>query len=895
MNENEFYRPPHLGLRFLEWFCPPGLYEGIEGDLVEQFEEDAKSLGVKRAKRRFAWSVIKFFRPEIILRNKFKNQFFQTYMLQNYIKIAFRSLWRSKVHSLINVFGLGLGIVCCILITLFVNDELTFDKFNKKAERIYRVYARENYGENQQFFYTVTPFPMGPALKENFEEVESQVRINKIGTQVKVGDNLFNETLTIAGQDLFNVFDFKILKGASSGVLSKQSHVVINDDLAKKYFGDADPINKIISIQLGEVFEDFTVAAVTKVPTNSSIQFYMLISDLNYPKLYSPQLLTSIWFDINPETYVLLREDVDPTTVTNKFPSLFKTLLGEEDFNNSHYEVGLQPLTTIHLDTSYPVGIAAVNNPKYAYILAAIALLILFVACINFVTLSVGRSLKRAKEVGIRKVVGAARTQLITQFIGEAVIVTLISMIIGLVLAAVGLPLFNNLSGKQLVLPFNVFMFEVVAVLLLVIGLIAGSYPAFMLSGFQPISILKGSIQLGSSKQGLRKILVGVQLMFSIFLISSTLVMRNQLSFLQNKNLGFSKEQLAVVQLNVSSGGRMAERVGRGFEIAEQFKAELLKFPQVASTCASSHDFANGSWVNIGFTDDKGTYRNFNMNSIDDDYLSTLKMELVAGRNFSDDSPSDKRRFVIVNEAFVKEYGWTDAIGKKIPGKNFSDHEIIGVVKDFNFASLYTKVAPLVLVEDPAIILKGMENINVDNNPIPKLIIRLKPGNTVATIEEIKTVWDKITGGEEFAFSFVDQALAQQYRSDQNLGKIVSIATTLAVIIASLGLYGLASLALQSRTKEVSIRKVMGATENSLLLLLTKEYIILIILCMLISVPATYYLMANWLSSFEYRVEIGFGVFVLAGGISLIIALATISFQTLKTVWTNPVKSLNYE
>lgn len=888
-------QPSKYAHRFLEWFCPSRLYEGIEGDLVEQFEEDVKSLGVRNAKRRFIWNVIKFFRPEIILKNKFKNHFFQLYMLQNYLKIAFRSLWRSKAHSLINVLGLGLGIVCCILITLFVNDELTFDKFHKKADRIHRVYARENYGENQEFFYTVTPFPMGPALKENLPEVESQVRINKIGTQVKVGENLFNETVTIGGQDLFNVFDFEILKGEGQGSLNNQSDVVISDVLAKKYFGDTDPINKTISIQLGETFDDFTVAAVTKIPTNSSIQFYLLISDLNYPKLYSAQLLTSVWFDITPETYVLLREDVDPKTVTNKFPSLFKTLLGEEDFKNSHYEAGLQPLTTIHLDTRYPVGIAAVNNPKYAYILAAIALLILFVACINFVTLSVGRSLKRAKEVGIRKVVGAARTQLIVQFVGEAIIVTLISMTIGLILAAIGLPLFNNLAGKQLVLPFNLFMVEVVGALLLIIGLIAGSYPAFMLSGFQPISILKGSIQLGSSKQGLRKILVGVQLMFSIFLISSTLIMRDQLSFLQNKNLGFSKEQLAVIPLNVPRGGRMPERVGKGFEIAEQFKLELAKFPQVASTCASSHDFANGNWVNVGFTDDKGTYRNFNLNSIDDDYLTTLKMDLVSGRNFSDENPADKRRSVIVNESFAKEYGWTDAIGKKIPGKNFGDHEIIGVVKDFHYASLYTKVAPLVLVEEPSIILKGIENINVDNSPIPKLLVRLKPGNVATTLEQIKTVWDKITGGEEFNFTFVDQALAEQYRSDQNLGKIVSIATVLAAIIASLGLYGLASLALQSRTKEVSIRKVMGATENSLLLLLTKEYIVLIIICLLISVPATWYLMTNWLSSFEYRIEVGMSVFILAGGISLIIALATISFQTLKTVWSNPVKSLNYE
>jgi putative ABC transport system permease protein len=804
-------------------------------------------------------------------------------------------LWRNKIHSIINILGLSLGIVCCILIVLFVYDEWTFDKFHSKADRIYRVYARENWGENQEFFNTVTPLPMGPALKENFPEVETFVRINPVGSQVRVGDYQFSEQVILGSPDFFNVFDFEFKEG-DRNALSHESSVVITERIAKKYFGDINPLDKVISLQLGETFEDYYVRAVTaNTPTNSSIQYDILISDLNLNKVFDERTITSAWFNISPETYVLLQQGTDPKLLEAKFPSLFRTILGEEDFKQSNYAPGLQPLTDIHLNTHYPVGIAPVSNPRYSFILAAIALLILVVACINFVTLSIGRSLKRGKEVGIRKVVGAQRSQLITQFIGEALIVTLIALVVGIVGAALSLSMFNELSGKHLVFPWNGFLVFILLCLLTLIGLIAGSYPAFVLSAFRPIAILKGGIQTGSGKQQIRMWLVGIQLVLSIFLVSSTLIMSQQLNYLQDKNLGFNKEQLAVITLTVPQGGRLTERIMAGFEKAELFKTAFSKIPEISGACTSSHDFANGNWTSIGYTDENGVYRNFSLNSVDDSYIPTLKMNLTQGRNFSKESLSDKRRAVIVNEAFQKEYGWENAIGKKIPGKNFADHEIVGVVKDFNYASLYTKVQPLVLVQDPSIILKGVENINIEGSPLPKLIVRLQPGNMKSTIEKIKVVWEQIAQGEEFRFAFVDQALAAQYQSDQNLGKIVRIATLLAMFIGSLGLYALASLAMQNRTKEISIRKVMGATEQSLLVLLTKDYVFLIAIALALSIPMTWYMMSQWLQSFEYRVTIGWQVFVWAGIVSMVIALLTISYQAIKTAWTRPAETLKYE
>lgn len=816
-------------------------------------------------------------------------------MLKNYLKIAFRALWRSKAHSLINIFGLSIGIACCVLITLFVKDELTFDQFHSKADRIYRAYVIEDWGVNQQFIDITTPFPLGPALKDNLPEVEMMVRRNNIGTQVRVGDKLFSESAMIAGADLLEMFDFELAQGEKTDILRDQSAVLLTEEFAKRFFGSEEAVGKTISLQLGERFEDFTVKGILEdPPMNSSIRFGMVISDFNYPRLYNERVLTSGWFNITPETYILLKPGVEPDELSKKFPSVFKPLLGD-DYEKSKYFVGLQPLTKIHLDTSLPAGIAPVSDPKYSYVLSAIAALILIVGCINFVTLSIGKSLRRSKEVGIRKVAGAQRQQLIVQFIGEAVIITLFALVIGVGISYLALPMFNDLAGKTLTLQPDGFLLGMSLTLMGVIGLFAGSYPAFVLSSFRPIVVLKGALQRGSSKQTLRKVLVGVQLVLSIFLISSTLLMQEQLHYLQSKNLGFDKEQLAVIQLNVNSGRGLRERVPKGFEQAEQFKRELSGIPQIASVSASSHDFGNGNWVNIGFTDDNGVYRTFNYNTIDDEFIPAMKMEIVAGRNFSMENPADVRRSLIVNEAFAKLFGWTDPIGKRIPGKGFEDHEIIGVVKDFNYQSLYTKVDPLVMAMDPATVLSGTENINIGNSPIPKLFIRLKPGNASETLATIEGVWDKLTGGEEFAFQFVNETLNAQYRSDQNLGKIVSLTTILAILIGSLGLYGLASLAMQNRTKEISIRKVLGASERSLLVLLSRDYILLILVSLVMSIPITWLLMKDWLSTFEYRINIGVGVFIISGGISLTIALVTISYEAIKTAWSQPAKTLKYE
>jgi putative ABC transport system permease protein len=815
-------------------------------------------------------------------------------MLHHLLIVALRVLWNRKVHALINILGLALAVAVSILIALFIRDEWTFDRFHARADRIYRAWVKEDWGENQQFFNVATPFPMGPVLQESFPEVEHQVRIHKFGTQVKIGDRNFTETLTVAGRDFFEVFDFD-LSGGSTTALNSADGIVLADFIARRYFGSADPVGKQLSVQLGEEFVDFTVKAVVKrLPTNSSIRFYLMISDLNYPKIMSRETMTSQWFNVTPETYVLLREGTNRLALEKKFPAVFRTLIGAEDFRKSHYTVGLQPLTSIHLDTRFPAELAQVSDPKYSYILGGVATLVLIVACINFVTLSVGRSISRAREVGVRKAAGATRAQILRQFTGEALVITFIALAAGTLLAALCMPVFNELSGKELVFRANLFTVIFAFTLFIIIGIVAGSYPAFVLSRLRPAVVLKGKLS-GNARQRMRHTLVAIQLVLSVFLIGTSLIMSRQLNLLQNKKLGFDQSHLVVMQLNVPRGEGMGKRVIRGFEKATLFKSELLRLKTIEAACAASHDFANGDWAEVGFTDDQGGYRTFSLNTVDALYATVMKLEFVVGRNFGTDDEADARRGMIINEACASTLGPGDPIGKRLPGKAFGDHEIIGVVKDFNFQSLYKKVTPLVLVMDPRIVLAGAENINVGNNPVPKIFARVKAGSMQEGLAELESTWSRINPGDEFKYSFVEQALENQYRTDRNLGKIMRITTALAIFIVSLGLYALVALTMSARAKEVSIRKIMGASSESLLMLLSRDYFLLVLISSLVSVPITIYLVRGWLQSFAYRVPIAWDIFVLATAMALGLCALAIGLQVVRATRVSPVKTLKEE
>lgn len=708
----------------------------------------------------------------------------------------------------------------------------------------------------------------------------------------------FDESIHIVDPAFFDVFDFPLLRDAANP-LQEAHAVVLTPETAARYFGEHDPVGQTLSIRIGEVDREFFVTGVTaELPRNSSIQFTMAVSWAVSTDLYDARQRRS-WGNVIVETYVLLKEGVFADTLETKFPLLVQQEVG--DFEEGSYTIGLQPMRDIHLNPDFPQGLAIVSDPAYSYILSALALLVLSIACINVVTLSVARSTGRTLEVGIRKVVGAERVQLMQQFWGESGILALLALIGGVLLAWIALPFFNNLINTNLTFRLDPVMLLLIAVLGCILGFIAGSYPALILSKHHVASVLKGSVQIGERKSMLRQGLIVAQFAFAVFLIASTLIMSRQLQFLQTKNLGFDKEQVVVIPMSpaLQSMGRsgmagMDNSIQAGMDIVELFKQELDQQPTIKQVGAASFSLGAGNWFNMGYQSDNGRFLKFQMNVVDPDFLETLGMELVSGRNFAGYATADARRGVIVNETLAAAYGWEDPIGQQLPGP-FGNHEIIGVVRDFHFQSLHTEITPALLVMNMEPIMAGIMDVNITSSPVPKLFVRLASDSVPAGLDALERVWDRLVTEQPFTFSFLDAQIDSQYRAEQKLRQLVIVATLLSIFIACLGVFGLAALMVARRNKEIGIRKVLGASVHGIVLLLSKDFARLILIAFLAVAPAVYLVMDRWLQDFAYRIGIGPGVFVLSGVLAMVIALLTVSFQSIKAAMTNPVDSLRSE
>ena len=805
-------------------------------------------------------------------------------MIKNYLKVAMRYLLRNKGYTAINILGLAIGITCCILIMMFVRSEFSYDKFHSKSERIYRAWVVEHYDDQDDIIDINTPLPLAGALQGSFGEIESTCRVQNLNSLVKTGGQSFNEDIRMVDSTFFSVFDFSLLKGDRENPFPTSNSIILTENIAKKYFGKENPIGKNIELQLVNEKVLFSVSGIVKAaPEESSIKFNALISFSNAKFLFSPRAMKA-WFSINPETYVLLRENADPGKLEKKFPSMVKQHLGE-DYKEGGYIVSLQPITKIHLDSSLPAGIEPISNPKYSYILLTIGILILLVACINFITLSVGRSATRAMEVGVRKVLGAERQQLVRQFWGEAILLTVLSVIIGIGLTIFLVQPFNQIVNRQLSVQFDLSFIGYCTLIIVVIGLIAGIYPAIILSGFKPVEVLKGKLKVGNKTGLLRKSLITGQFVTSIAMIVCTIVIGGQLDYLQNKDLGYQKEQVIVVPTN-------KPRL-KGMELAELYRNELLKQPQVAGASVSLMSFSETPWISIGYSDDKNVYRNFQFNAVDPYFLKTMGIQVAAGRDFSSDNPADYTSSMIVNEALVKQFGWKNAVGQKLPGR--IEQQIIGVVKDFNYQSLHTKVDPLAMVIKPDTFFRRINDISFTSPLQPRVSVRLKAGNLSANLNTLKQVWKNVAPDQEFEYRFLDETVAAQYRQEQRTATIVKIASALSIFIACMGLFGLATLTVVRRTREIGIRKVLGASVGSVVQLLSKEFLVLVIIAALIAFPLGWWAMNKWLEDFAYRIHIAWWVFPVAGIVALLIALLTVSFQAIKAALANPVKSLRTE
>lgn len=805
-------------------------------------------------------------------------------MIKNYFKVAVRYLLRNKGYTAINVLGLAIGITCCILIMLFVRSEWSYDKFHSKSDRLYRAWLHEQY-EGQSFTNTVTPIPLGPALQANIPEIESNCRVYAFNTLVQYNGNRFNEPVNMVDANFFQLFDFNIIYGDKTTALLNANSLVISEGLSKKYFGKENAIGKNIELQLGKDTVLFTVSAVAeKVPPESSIQFDMLIPHSNEHYLFSESVRTSGWTQVFEETYLLVKEGKTGKDAEQKIPALVKQIAGE-NYKEGQYNIHLQPITDIHLNKKLPAGNLPVSDPAYSYIIGIIGILVLLIACINFVTLSIGRSTTRALEVGVRKVMGAERIQLIRQFWGEALLTVILSFIIAAGLSVLLLAPFNSIVNKELVLSFDGFTILFFAAIIILVGLIAGIYPAIILSAFAPIKVLKGRLQSGHGIGLFRKALIIGQFVASIMMIIGTIVIGQQLNFLRNKNLGYDKEHIIIVPTNMPRK--------EGWPLAERFKTELAKNPQVINSAVSMFSFSEPGWMNLGYEDDKNIYRNFRMNAIDDDFVSSMNLKIILGRNFSKDNPADITSSMIVNEALVKEYGWTDPIGQKLPGRY--EQQVIGVVKDFHFESLHTPIQPLALVMRPDSIFRRSNDINAPFATQPRINVRLKAGNVKDHIALLQAAWKAVAGSQEFEYIFLDDALDSMYKKEQHFGVIINYASALSIFIACMGLFGLATLVVARRTKEIGIRKVLGADIKGLVVLLSKDFIVLVAIAALIAFPVAWWALNKWLQEFAYRINIGWWVFAAAGLIALLITLITVSLKAIKAAIANPVKSLRTE
>ncbi len=824
-------------------------------------------------------------------------------MFRNYIKITLRNLTRNKVSSIINISGLAIGLACVLLIGMYVKDELGYDRFFNDANRIYRVNTHEKMG-NEEFVAGHTPPPVGLALLNNIPEVESYTRIYKPGNEiihyVSNGQKnaLTEKSLLSVDSNFLQFFNYPLIEGNRATCLNGPNSVVLTERAAKKYFGSTSAIGK--NLVFDEYSAPFTVTAVLKdLPSQSSLQFDVLQSNVGMPPV---KRFNWSWIWLQMGTYVKLKPNIAndraalqqieakfPAMVRQQAATAFKRIgqpFDEFIKKGGKYELILQPLTDVHL---YSANIGsrfiAQGDIKYVYVFSAIALFIILLACVNFMNLATAQSAKRAREVGIRKVLGSERKQLVLQFLSEAFVYTLFAAVIALVLVILCLPSFNNLSAKTLNLKelLNIYVWGGLFALILITSLLAGSYPAFFLTSFKPVQVLKGNnLKISGGSFFTRNALVVFQFTVSTVLIVCTIVVYKQLMYTQSKDLGFNKENVLMIS--------DADRLGQS---EESFRQELLRLPEVAnasiSTSVPTQSLFTDSYIPEASADNvTASEKTVNLSSfiVDDSFVPTLKLKMAEGRNFSK-SFSDSAS-VILNETAAKLMGWKDPIGKSItyPGGNDVRFKIVGVVKDFNTESLHNAVSPF------ALFYTTSKTYQIGTSYIS---VRIKPGDYNKAISSIQNKWKAFMPNNPFEYSFMDDEFDALYRTDQTVGKVFSVFTCLSIAVACLGLLGLAMFTAERRTKEIGIRKVLGASVQNVVGMLSMDFVKLVIIASLIAFPIAWYAMSKWLQDFAYPITISWWVFAMAGVTTMIIALATVSYQSVKAALMNPVKSLKNE
>lgn len=806
-------------------------------------------------------------------------------MIKNYFKTAWRNLMKHKTFSFINIAGLSIGIAICFIIMMYVQNELSFDRFNKNADRIVRIVFKAEINGGKIFEANVMP-PVAEAMKNDYPEVQDATRLQVAGApKITYKDKGFkDDEMAFVDPNFFSIFTLPLIEGDAKTALQQPNTLIISKALAKKYFGDEDALGKTLVFPDNKNASFKVTGVIDKVPANSHFHFDLFASMLSNDSAKSDS-----WMGSNFFTYLLLKKGADYKELEGKLPGMVEKYMGPQIQQNmgislkqfitkgNHLGFALQPLTSIHLYSHSNFELSPSGNAMYVYIFGAIAIFMLLIACINFINLSTASASQRAKEVGVRKVIGSGRVQLIKQFLIESALLVFIALLISGVLVKLTLPFFNSISGQDLHFNFDLKIISAFIGLGLLVSFIAGLYPAFYLSSFKPIEVLKRKFIRANKSFGLRSSLVVFQFFISVGLIIGTIVVWQQMRFIQNKNLGYDKEQLLTIPNSYALGKN-----------EEVYKQEMLQNPQIINATVSSYKPAGPSNGGNALAYPEGHDNEIMRTTeyhVDENYIPTFEMKMASGRNFSKNFATDSTA-MILNETAAKAFGWnnTTAIGKTIIRENSSrgtdvPYHVIGVVKDFNFQSLHQPITPLLMTLEPDW----------------GLIFKVKTAGIRDLIASMKTKWDQFNTGEPFTFTFMDDLYNKTYAAEQNTGTILNIFALLTILVACLGLFGLATYTAEQRTKEIGIRKVLGASVMSVTKMLSTHFIKLVFIACLIAFPLSWWAMSQWLQSFAYRINISWWIFLAAAIIAILIALITVSFQAIKAAVANPVESLRSE
>ena len=866
-------KTPNIGSYLLKHLIISRNYDFAIGDFIEIYHTMARARGILIAKMWFWFQVLSSI-PKFL-----KNSIYWSFvMLKNYLKISFRNMKRQKMYSSINLSGLAIGMACCILILFWVQDELSYDRFHKNADNIYRVMSEG--GKYNWKGVRGTPMPLATASVEGLPEVVNAVRFASHSRLVfKYKDKAFyEEGGIIADQSIFEVFTFPFVKGDPKSAFTDPFHLVITKSMASKYFGDEDPIGKTMEVE-GNLAT--IMGVIRDVPENSHIKFDFLSSFKFVRDLAG---YSTHWGAFNFVTYVQLQEGISPEEMAEKMTVLARDQQCPQVMEGVHFR--LQPLLDVHLTSSpYSRNWESLGDIRFVYAFSVIAFFILFIACINFVNLSTARSVNRAREVGLRKVVGSNRSQLIKQFFGESIFYVIISFMISIVLVVLLLPTVNNITGKNL--SFNYLNFSIILSLFGIIvltGLIAGSYPAVYLSGFNPVRVFKGISVSGSGKSLFRRILVVTQFSLSLILIIGAVILFRQLDFIRNKNLGFDTENIVFVPIK--------ENIVKQYNA---FKSELLQDPNIIGVTSQNYNFSGMTWRNTGWNwegKDPNHEQDLVMSYVDYNYFEFFNMEIVNGRGFSEEFSEDADNSYILNEEAIRQMKLESPVGKWFQPYRREKGNIVGIVKNAHLRSLHSEIEQRVfmVLND----YTGVEGYGM-------VLIKIKADEensrrTVnAALKKIESTWNKFNSKSPFEFRFFDEHYENLYRLDKKVGLIINYFTVLTVFVACLGLFGLAAFMTERRTKEIGIRKVLGASVSGLVGLLSKEFLILIAVSNILAWPVGLYVMNKVLQNYAYRINISVFDFIFAAFFALLIAFLTVAYQAIKSANNNPVNALRYE